>query len=46
MRTRVGLALAVMMALALGQVRVGRPDRMRSLYELGSPRFRRGQAPG
>ena len=32
MRTRVGLALAVMMALALGQVRAGRPERMRSLY--------------
>ena len=32
MRTRVGLALSVMMALALGQVRAGRPGRMRSLY--------------
>ena len=32
MRTRVGLALSVMMALALGQVRAGRPERMRSLY--------------
>ena len=32
MRSRVGLALAVMMALALGQVCAGRPERMRSLY--------------
>ena len=32
MRTRVGLALSVMMALALGHVRAGRPERMRSLY--------------
>ena len=31
-RTRVGLALAVMMALTLGQVHAGRPDRIRSLY--------------
>ena len=31
MKTRVGLALAVMMALALGQVRAGRAERMRSL---------------
>ena len=32
MRTRVGLALSVMMALAFGQARAGRPERMRSLY--------------
>ena len=31
MNTRVGLALAVMMALALGQVRAGHAERMRSL---------------
>ena len=31
MKTRVGLALAVMMALALGQVRAGHAGRMRSL---------------
>ena len=31
MKTRVGLALAIMMALALGHVKEGRPDRMRSL---------------
>ena len=31
MKTRVGLALAVMMAMALGQVRAGRATRMRSL---------------
>ena len=31
MKTRVGLALAVMMALALGQVRAGHAERMRSL---------------
>ena len=31
MKTRVGLALAVMMAMALGQARVGRAERMRSL---------------
>ena len=32
MRTRVGLALSVMMALALGQMRAGYPERIRSLY--------------
>ena len=32
MRTRVGVALAVMMALALGHVRAGRPERVRSLF--------------
>ena len=32
MRTRVGVALAVMMALALGHVRAGRPESMRSLF--------------
>ena len=31
MKTRVGLALAVMMALAVGQVRAGHAERMRSL---------------
>ena len=31
MKTRVGLALAIMMALALGHVREGRPGQMRSL---------------
>ncbi len=31
MKTRVGRALAVMMALALGQVRAGHAERMRSL---------------
>lgn len=31
MKTRVSLALAVMVALALAQARVGRPERMRSL---------------
>ena len=30
MKTRLGPALAAMMALALGQVRAGRPGRMRS----------------
>ena len=30
MKTRVGLALAVMMALALGRVRAGHAERMRS----------------
>ena len=38
-RTRVGLALAVMMALASGQVRAGRPERMRSLYGPVPPAF-------
>ena len=38
-RTRVGLALSVMMALALGQVRAGRPERMRSLYGPVPPAF-------
>ena len=32
MRTRVGVALAVMMALALGHLRAGRPESMRSLF--------------
>jgi hypothetical protein len=31
MQTRVGLALAVMMAIALGHVRAGRIEQMRSL---------------
>ena len=31
MQTRVGLAIAVMMALALGHVRAGRIEQMRSL---------------
>jgi hypothetical protein len=29
--TRVGLAIAVMMAMALGHIRAGRPEQMRSL---------------
>lgn len=37
MKTRLGLALAVMMALALGAVRAGRPERMRSLVDPGLP---------
>ena len=32
MHTRVGSALSVTTALALGQARAGRPERMRSLY--------------
>ena len=32
MRTRIGVALAVMMSLALGNVRVGRPESMRSSF--------------
>ena len=34
-----GLALTVMMALASGQVRAGRPERMRSLYGPVPPAF-------
>ena len=37
MKARVGLALAVMMALALGSVAAGRPERMRSLVDPGLP---------
>ncbi len=37
MRARLGLALAVMMALALGSVAAGRPERMRSLVDPGLP---------
>lgn len=37
MKTRLGLALAVMMALALGSVAAGRPERMRSLVDPGLP---------
>jgi len=33
MQTRVGLALAVMMAMALGHVKAGRIDQMRSLVQ-------------
>ena len=33
MQTRVGLALAVMMAIALGHIKAGRPQRMRSLVQ-------------
>ena len=48
MTTRLGLAVAVMMALALGAVRAGRPERMCSLVDPGcrsrpsaaAPRFR------
>ena len=32
MRTRIGVAISVMMALALGHVRAGRPESMRSLF--------------
>ena len=32
MRTRIGVAITVMMALALGHVRAGRPESMRSLF--------------
>ena len=32
MHTRIGVALAVMMSLALGHVRAGRPESMRSLF--------------
>ena len=39
MRARVGLALSVMMALALGHVRAGCPERMRSLYGPVPPAF-------
>ena len=37
MTARLGLALAVMMALALGSVAAGRPERMRSLVDPGLP---------
>ena len=37
MKARLGLALAVMMALALGSVAAGRPERMRSLVDPGMP---------
>jgi len=37
MKARMGLALAVMMALALGSVAAGRPERMRSLVDPGLP---------
>ena len=37
MKARLGLALAVMMALALGSVAAGRPERMRSLVDPGLP---------
>jgi hypothetical protein len=33
MATRVGLAIAVMMAMALGHIRQGRPEQMRSLVQ-------------
>ena len=33
MTTRVGLAIAVMMAMALGHIRAGRPEQMRSLVK-------------
>ena len=38
MKAKLGLALAVMMALALGSVAAGRPERMRSLVDPGLPR--------
>ena len=37
MKTRLGLAVAVMMALALGAVLADRPERMRSLVDPGLP---------
>ena len=37
MKAPKGLALAVMMALALGSLAVGRPERMRSLVDPGLP---------
>ena len=37
MKARMGLALAVMMALALGSAANGRPERMRSLVDPGLP---------
>ncbi len=37
MQAHLGLALAVMMALALGSVAAGRPERMRSLVDPGLP---------
>ena len=37
MKTRMGLALCIMMALALGAVVAGRPERMRSLVDPGLP---------
>ena len=37
MKARMGLALCVMMALALGAVMAGRPERMRSLVDPGLP---------
>ena len=36
-KARMGLALAVKMALALGSVAAGRPERMRSLVDPGLP---------
>jgi hypothetical protein len=33
MQTRVGLALALMMAMALGHIKQGRPQQMRSLVQ-------------
>jgi len=33
MKTRTGLALAVMMAMALGHVKAGREEQMRSLVQ-------------
>ncbi len=37
MKAKLGLALAVMMALALGSVAAGWPERMRSLVDPGLP---------
>ena len=37
MQTRLGLAVAVMIALALGAVLAGRPERTRSLVDPGLP---------
>jgi hypothetical protein len=33
MKTRIGLALAIMMAMALGHVKAGRIEQMRSLVQ-------------
>lgn len=41
MQTRMGLALAVMLAMALGRIRMGHPDQMRSLVGRVEPPLRR-----
>ncbi len=37
MKVRVGMALAIMLAIVLGQVRSNKPDRMRSLVGTAHP---------